>query len=661
MRKRIVFQCLLLAVVLSTACSDENAPLSVRHGQEGTLTFMFPGIKKGMVSYADPIATTGENQLSDLTIYMFNDNSNKLEKVFNTDDISVDGSGVTPTATIDVTDKSGKKTFYFVGNGKDRSEALRKLDPGITLVSEFLEILTDLQPDPLKTPLLMSGVSTIVDIEQPLPDELKVNLARRVSRFDVVNNPDETNFEIKKVLISGACLRASIFPDASEETLEKIERGTYEAIEFQPVDPQNPVATDSIFYLYPTQIGENLTHIALEGLFNGKDTKVYNINLPDTVDIKANYRYILKAKVVSINEVEFNITIEKWVDASEEEAQPETELVDFSTLTIEDCDGINLLTTNTYDITAVTTTGKITFTTTSYSQKGTGMDIKYTFGNASSLSELEAKSLDPDPVATYGVSFVQRYEILIPAQSANKVPVELNVTIYNKANPDQKRTITLCSWRYPGTTLYPIKFGDTYWAPVNVGAGTLNGTTEVGDIGLLYQWGRSNIGFSYNSGLPPVDDLAQGPVSLSDATTGNVANKFIIAPNPPYDWLNTPQNDLWVGNNAKGPCPDGWRLPNDNEWEKIVTAYGSAYNDNVKIVNKRLEVKGTNDGEILYFPLAGARRYDNGESNSLNSTSFYWSSGINGSSSKALKIDESSVGINQCGRANACSVRCIQQ
>ncbi|MDH6305572.1 uncharacterized protein (TIGR02145 family) [Parabacteroides sp. PH5-13] len=661
MRKRIVFQCMLLAFLLMMlACSDETVFTSpTESGGEGTVTFTLPFVQKGAVTYA--IAGESENTLSDLTIYMFNFDSKKLDKVFRMEDISLGGSGTSQTATINVTGRSGKKTFYFVGNGKDRSADLENIDAGSTLESDFLESITDMHTDTLSTPLLMSGSTTITEVSTPddKPLELKVDLKRRVVRLDIDNNPKETNFDVKKILVSKAKLRGYVFNGSTGTPAKPIEEGNYQPIAIEPRKPQTPERLDSVFYLYPTTIGVGTgkTEIALEGIFNG-ETKVYNLNIAD-LEAQPNKRYILKVKTVDLNKAEMEIKVEDWVDEVIGPANPETDLVTFSAIKRTDATGIVVEPNDVYNLTKVTKEGKLTFTTSSFNEKGTKAEVKYNWGSASSYGDFVVNT--PTPALTYsGASYVQEYEIDIPNINGSKVPVEVEITIRNEANPDQKKVITLYANRYIDTKLYPVLIDDTYFAPVN--AGVSGPDAKVTDYGLQYQWGR-NTGLSYESGIS-FNDTIMGPMSADDALIGEGKNRFIKGVNSAnFDWLTPSQDDLWSGTNAQGPCPKGWRVSNKTDIEKIEGLYGTGYTDNTKLSfeNGCLKVQGDNQGEILYLPAAGCRYSSDGSAHFLGSDGFYWSSETVGTYANCLSFNTSKLYTSSLYRANTRSVRCVQE
>ncbi|MDH6303922.1 uncharacterized protein (TIGR02145 family) [Parabacteroides sp. PF5-5] len=665
MIKQTVFLCLLFGLLLMSACSNETEFSSpIEQSGEGIVTFTLPSLRRGVVSYAS-IADNSENFLDNFSIYMFNDASKKLEKVFHTpDDIEFGDDAGAQTAKINVTGKSGTKIFYFVGNGKDRLADMERLNVGATLESDFIETITNKHTKPLATPLLMSGKTTITEVSTPgdKPLELKVQLKRRMARMDIDNDPSVSNFDVKKILVSKTKLRGYVFENVNRTSEKSFEEGNYDEIEIKPKDETAPVRLDSVFYLYPTIIGEGKTEIALEGIFNG-ETKVYNLKIDTDVSAEANKRYVLKVKKVDLNKVDMEIKVADWEDEGEKTANPETDLVTFSAINHSAVKGIVSKGNDTYDLTGVTEAGKLTFTATSFNEKGSTAEVKYNWGNASSYSDLKINT--PAPVLTYSsASYNQEYEIDIPNIDGSNVPVEMEITLRNAANPDQKKVIILYANRYADTKLYPILVGDIYWAPVN--AGVSGPDAKVTDHGLLYQWGR-NVGFAYEAGLKPVNDTIMGPMSAEEAETGKGKNKFILASKTPWDWLDIQDENRWNEENAQEPCPPGWRVPTMAELNLLIVAYGIGYSDTGKVnwnaVEKRVEIKGNNDEEVLYLPAAGFRHWETGLTSNRYASGLYWSSTKNTKNTLMIDMMEFSSSAFKFGvgyRARAYSLRCVQ-
>lgn len=657
MKRNIILSILSAIIALSfMACSDENEivnPGIVEN--DGNITFILPGINKGGISYADPpVASDAENKMDTLNIYVFDDVSKKLEKVFRTDDITFGGSGASRTAKVNMTGREGKKIFYFVGNGNSISRDLHNINVGVTQVSDFIESITDRNVKMPVAPLVMSGKTIIEKVEEPQPDEKKVTLKRRVARFDVDNETSDTNFEIKNIVIFNSNQRAYLFEDALKNPGKTIETGDMPKVAFSDITGANTGISTSVFYLYPTTLGTGKTQISFEGVFNGEE-KIYNLNLENDVEVDPNKRYILKAKKVPLIDIDFTLQIEDWNVGEEYETQPETELVTFGSIEIKGGTGMTNVDNN-FDLTGLSAATKINFKVTSYNKDGVKVETKYKHGGPTTWNGLKINN--PTPVLTYSAHYEQDFEIDIPLPNP-KVPLEVSITLINVVNPDQKETFTFYANRYPGTELYPVLFGGLYWAPVNVGATTIDGFFDTKDMGLFYQWGRNNYGHTYGTS----GDIHHGPVTMAVA---NSLQKFIANSFDSKNWASDNNNALWV-KTGTGPCPAGWRVSEIADLNKIKEAFDANTDENKVVVweSPYLKIKGTNAGvnsnEILCLPAAGYRVY-NGDWEGRNTpTGVYWS-GDSAATSSWLSFSPTTVNsVQEAGRANGASVRCVKQ
>ena len=178
------------------------------------------------------------------------------------------------------------------------------------------------------------------------------------------------------------------------------------------------------------------------------------------------------------------------------------------------------------------------------------------------------------------------------------------------------------------------------WMDRNLGASQVaTSSTDAAAYGDLYQWGRA----------------ADGHESRTSGTTSTLATSdtpghgnFITNGSSPYDWRN-PQNDnLWQGvSGTNNPCPSGYRLPTEAEWEAERTSWSS---------NNAAGAFAS----PLKLPVAGIRYDSNGSLINVGFNGYYWSSTVDGTNSRNLNFNSSNANMNSNNRANGNSVRCLK-
>lgn len=178
------------------------------------------------------------------------------------------------------------------------------------------------------------------------------------------------------------------------------------------------------------------------------------------------------------------------------------------------------------------------------------------------------------------------------------------------------------------------------WMDRNLGASqAATSSADTNAYGDLYQWGRAADGHEKRT--------SGTTTTLSTGDTPGHGN-FILAPDSPYDW-RSPQNDnLWQGlNGTNNPCPSGYRLPTEAEWEA-----------------ERQSWSGNNAtgayASPLKLPLAGRRNCSNGSLIFGGSLGGYLSGTVDGAISRYLYFGSSSARMYSLGHAYGSSVRCIK-
>ncbi len=178
------------------------------------------------------------------------------------------------------------------------------------------------------------------------------------------------------------------------------------------------------------------------------------------------------------------------------------------------------------------------------------------------------------------------------------------------------------------------------WMDRNLGAHRVaKSRNDYQAYGWLYQWGR----FADMHEL-----LSSQTTALLSNTTSPGHSYFITTNSVPYDWMVPQFNNLWQFG-LNNPCPAGFRVPTETEWETERASWSSkdsagAFASPLKLV------------------VAGWRRSLNGALSSAGGYATYWSSTVNGIYARSLLFgpgpDDAKMFSNE--RASGGSVRCIK-
>ena len=137
---------------------------------------------------------------------------------------------------------------------------------------------------------------------------------------------------------------------------------------------------------------------------------------------------------------------------------------------------------------------------------------------------------------------------------------------------------------YDGVTYGATQIGDQCWTTQNLR------TTKYADGTLIKEGNTTDVGFGVDDGPNPV-------------WTGNTDGAQVVylnnGANPEDDSCASCQTLCWYGrlynwyavNNTAGLCPQGWRVPSDQDWTDLVT-YVSLYNDEEFSGKEALALKG---------------------------------------------------------------------
>jgi uncharacterized protein (TIGR02145 family) len=154
------------------------------------------------------------------------------------------------------------------------------------------------------------------------------------------------------------------------------------------------------------------------------------------------------------------------------------------------------------------------------------------------------------------------------------------------------------------------------WIDRNLGASQVaTSSTDAASYGDLYQWGRAADEHQIRT--------SGTTTTLSSSNTPGHGN-FILSSASPYDW-RSPQNDnLWQGvSGTNNPCPNGYRLPTEAEWEAERLSWLMSNSDGAFMSKLRL-------------PMAGYRDCKDGSLGGVGSSGSYWSSTISSTISRSF-------------------------
>ena len=204
------------------------------------------------------------------------------------------------------------------------------------------------------------------------------------------------------------------------------------------------------------------------------------------------------------------------------------------------------------------------------------------------------------------------------------------------------------------TAVVDVTYAGQTWMDRNLGARRV--ATALDDVlsyGNHYQWGRPADGHEISvwNGATPTSGRgfadATALEALSATTTPGHPN-FILTNASPYDWLATQADpDRWA-TASQGPCPAGYHVPTNTEWNTADT-FG-AWNNNTDTYNSALKL-----------PSAGFRIRTDGLLYGQGTDGYCWSSTVSVTNVRYLRFVSSAAHTNgNIVRANGDTVRCLK-
>lgn len=176
------------------------------------------------------------------------------------------------------------------------------------------------------------------------------------------------------------------------------------------------------------------------------------------------------------------------------------------------------------------------------------------------------------------------------------------------------------------------------WLDRNLGASQVAKSSSDSDAyGDLYQWGRSTDGQQIRT--------SSTTLTLSSSDTPGHGN-FILTFSSPYDWRSPQNNNLWQGvSGINNPCPPGWRIPTEAEWNTERLSWSSNNAAGAFASPLKLPAAGRRSASRVDSPLFH-----------VGSEGSYWSS----DGSQYLYFRSNHALMHSYYRAKGFSIRCIK-
>lgn len=181
------------------------------------------------------------------------------------------------------------------------------------------------------------------------------------------------------------------------------------------------------------------------------------------------------------------------------------------------------------------------------------------------------------------------------------------------------------------------------WMDRNLGATQVaTDKSDNNSFGDLYQWGRAADGHQRR-----ISNSTSTNATTAVPNNGNLWDDlFITESNKPRDWLTNQENSLWQGiSGTNNPCPSGYRLPTDKEWDDERRSWASSDADGafaslLKLPTPGYRLSGGNIGDFLVGK--------------------YWSSTVFSTNSKNLRFTPTQANTEDTERVYGLSIRCIK-
>ncbi|MDR0541803.1 MAG: hypothetical protein LBH19_06285 [Dysgonamonadaceae bacterium] len=574
--KSLIGSCIIaLGTTFLWSCNNEETFIDKNNPstEQGKLSFVLPLGAGSPVTYASVKGNANEYRIANLRIYWFitKGTDEVLYKRFawgenvlvggidnpTPDPLQLTSANNSTLVTIDVEAYNEPSKFYIVANLNGDTTKMVKCDTlsylrNGCLRADFEALLFDELKNAdnlelLGAPIPMSiagaaGAAGYIEVAHPAEEKNVVSgtLKRRVARFDIMNTADYSNFEIKKIIVTGAQRQGYLQDLAFDGTapwtantgrlsvtpaqyagptsypfngpagsgIDHDHNGVMD--EFDPGAPtpgDSLYLTESAFYLYPTLLKAGKTEISIEGVYNKTINRIYDVDLSKFANselaIDANKVYRIRVIRDSEARLRMDLTVDDW------------DSVD----TVPTVNKGNAITS--WGVMKSSAQASVSFDInngpTSFVHEFTTSEINPSIADTISFITAGTHlSDDHDPLkrhttllsilpkvgAVVGDDYLQSDFDIIKAAVQNAqsftdltyagaefttehkialppttAPIEVRLQIVSAINSQDSRIINLRSNNYNKLGVKPVKVGSLLWAPVNVGATLAPDTT----------------------------------------------------------------------------------------------------------------------------------------------------------------------------------------
>ncbi len=316
---------------------------------------------------------------------------------------------------------------------------------GIPTEENFLKFHTvDLQAteptDVLNTPLPMTGAYTtpldLTDFSVSARTQLGFKLSRMVARFDVENDASQSKFTITSVSLANGRAGASFFP------VKPVKNADGNLITYPARDYLAAQTTDSpdglgIFYVYPSPV-EDKGYLILSGTYAANLTdpvpvtykvpfKPVGVETGNYIEVAYNHRYKVKITDADPYHLDFTLDVDDWTDEGNvDNYKPENNL-SFDDLSLSAAGNTNVQLLDDHRIAMKAVTGS----TLSFEMK-TNSAIKASLQYANDDKWLVA---DGEPGTTTKASQVTTFKYKLPEEGiADMTCLPVTIRLTNQAS-----------------------------------------------------------------------------------------------------------------------------------------------------------------------------------------------------------------------------------